>query len=151
INPAQPHTGESFDASPTFGDSKRDFLPGGGVFTLTERLHQRPRVDRHRTSNGACSIGGARLYAVVFKFLEQLRKHLRAARLSRHLAPDDDALARCHGDVTRRASRSTEAAVYTVGGIRNVLDRGSRLESPKMTPVVATPDAVGCQCAVRVG
>ena len=81
---------------------------------------------------GACSVGGARLYTVVFIFLEQLRKHLRAARLASHLAPDDDALARCHGNVTRRASRLTEAALDAMGGIGDVLDRGGRLKSPQM-------------------
>ena len=74
-------------------------------------LDQLAGVDPDRAGELAGAVGGAGLERVVLVLLEQGPLQRRAGRLARHLAPQDDPLARRRRQVAARADRLAEAAL----------------------------------------
>ena len=75
--------------------------------------------------------------------------HRRARRLARHLAPQDDPLARRRGQVAARADRLAEAALDA--GRRRLLDLRRRFQVAQVDVGVAVEHHAGVEHAVGVG
>src|SRR6516162_5800878 len=62
------------------------------VLEMAEMFHQRPGVDSHGTGNLTGSVARTGLDGVIVQVRENLRRHSRGFRLSRHLTPQRNPL-----------------------------------------------------------
>ena len=119
------------------------------VAVRAQLLDQLPGVDPERAGELAGAVGGAGVERVVLVLLEQRPLQRRACGLARHLAPQDDPLARRRRQVAARADRLAEAALDA--GRRRLLDRGRRFQVAQVGAGVAVEDDARAEHAVGIG
>ena len=145
----QPRPRGALDRAPALRRRQRRLFGALGVAALAQFLDHLARVDPDRASELAGAVGGAGLQRLVLELLQQRPLHRRARRLARHLAPQDDPLARGRRQVAARADRLAEATLDAGG--RGLLDRRRRFQVAQMDAGVAVEEDVGREDAVGVG
>ncbi len=148
---ADPEAGAArpLDRGPPLRRPQRRRFGGLGAAIAAQLLDQLAGVDPDRAGELAGAVGGAGVERVVLVLLEQGPLQRRAGWLARHLAPQDDPLARRRRQVAARADRLAEAALDA--GRRRVLDLGRRLQVAEVGAGVAVENDARGEDAVGVG
>src|SRR6516225_9355549 len=100
------------------------------VLEMAEMFHQRPGVDSHGTGNLTGSVARTGLDGVIVQVRENLRRHSRGFRLSRHLTPQRDPLSWGSRQVSTRTDVLAKAALNAA--VDGGLNCGGRLQILKM-------------------
>ncbi len=149
VRGAQPSAGRPLHRRVALGHRQGHLLLPVGALLGAEGLHQLAGVDGHRAGVQAGAVRRAGLDGVVLVLAQQHLEHGGALRLARHLAPQDDALARRGGHVTAGAHGLAEAALHALR--HHVLDRGRRLQVLHVHVRVAVQHHSRVERVVRVG